>query len=102
MKRDLDKYHLMKVFNAVALEGSFTNAATRLNMTVSSVSKAVNQLEAVLGSRLLNRTTRKQSLTDAGRIYIEHSLYRQNVFFLRLSMVEGFKEFSHSGCFQLS
>ena len=70
MKRDSDKFHLMKVFHAVALKGSFTAAAKNLGMTVSSVSKAVKQLENSLQTRLLHRTTRSQSLTDSGRDYL--------------------------------
>ncbi|MCJ8270251.1 MAG: LysR family transcriptional regulator, partial [Psychrosphaera sp.] len=70
MKRDSDKFHLMKVFQMVALKGSFTKAAYELSMTVSSVSKAVNQLETSLQTRLLHRTTRSQSLTDSGREYL--------------------------------
>lgn len=69
MRRESDKFHLMKVFHEVAIQGSFTNAAKSLAMTTSSVSKAVTQLEEHLQTKLLNRTTRYQSLTDAGRIY---------------------------------
>lgn len=70
MKRESDKFHLMKVFQTVAIKGSFTKAANELSMTVSSVSKAVNQLETSLQTRLLHRTTRSQSLTDSGREYL--------------------------------
>lgn len=70
MKRENDKYHLMKVFHEVAIKGSFTKAAQSLAMTTSSVSKAVNQLEQSLQTKLLFRTTRSQSLTDSGRLYV--------------------------------
>jgi DNA-binding transcriptional LysR family regulator len=51
--------------------GSFTAAAHALGRTTSYVSKAITRLEKRLGSRLLNRTTRTLSLTDAGRAYFE-------------------------------
>ncbi|MEE7457572.1 LysR family transcriptional regulator [Methylorubrum populi] len=53
-------------FATVAQEGSFTRAAKRLNMTQSALSHAVNNLEARLGLRLLNRSTRNLSTTAAG------------------------------------
>lgn len=70
MRRENDKFHLMNVFYEVAAKGSFTKAAQSLGMTTSSVSKAVTQLEDALQVKLLNRTTRSQSLTDSGRIYV--------------------------------
>jgi DNA-binding transcriptional LysR family regulator len=70
MRRENDKFHLMNVFHEVAIKGSFTKAAQSLGMTTSSVSKAVTQLEEALQVKLLNRTTRSQSLTDSGRIYV--------------------------------
>jgi DNA-binding transcriptional LysR family regulator len=70
MRRENDKFHLMNVFHEVAISGSFTKTAESLGMTTSSVSKAVNQLENALQVKLLNRTTRHQSLTDSGRIYV--------------------------------
>jgi len=60
----------MKVFHQVVINESFTKAAYELNMTVSSVSKAIQQLENSLKTKLLYRTTRKQSLTDSGRDYL--------------------------------
>lgn len=55
------------VFYRVVEESSFSSAARRLNLPVSSVSRAVARLEGDLGVRLLTRTTRSLSLTDAGR-----------------------------------
>ncbi|WP_374973691.1 LysR family transcriptional regulator [Spongiibacter marinus] len=60
----LDDIH---VFAQVVDAGSFTEAATRLNISKSLVSKQVSRLEARLQLRLLNRSTRSLSLTDAGR-----------------------------------
>jgi DNA-binding transcriptional LysR family regulator len=55
------------VFVAVVETESFTGAASKLGVPKSSVSRSVSQLEDDLGVRLLNRTTRKLSLTEAGR-----------------------------------
>ncbi|XES86447.1 LysR family transcriptional regulator [Franconibacter pulveris] len=51
--------------------GSFSAAAGRLNLTGSAVSKSVARLESRLGSRLLDRTTRRMALTDAGQAYYD-------------------------------
>lgn len=59
------------VFVGVINTGSFTAAARALGHSTSYVSKEVSRLEKRLGSRLLNRTTRTISLTDAGRAYYE-------------------------------
>jgi DNA-binding transcriptional LysR family regulator len=55
------------VFVRVVEAGSFTAAATALSLPTSSVSRAVSNLEEELGVRLLNRSTRKLSLTESGR-----------------------------------
>lgn len=54
-------------FVAAAEAGGFTAAATRLDLTPAAVSKAVRQLEAELGVRLFDRTTRRVRLSDEGR-----------------------------------
>ncbi len=59
------------VFVAVINSGSFTAAAEMLARSTSYISKQITRLEKRLGSRLLNRTTRTISLTDAGRAYFE-------------------------------
>ena len=61
----------MTVFVGVINAGSFTAAAHALGHSTSYVSKEITRLEKRLGSRLLNRTTRTISLTDAGRAYFE-------------------------------
>ena len=58
-------------FVRVAESGSFTTAARSLRLPTSSVSRAVANLEEELGSRLINRSTRKLSLTDAGDQYFQ-------------------------------
>ena len=57
------------VFARVVQTGSFTQAAKQLGMPKSTVSRKVSELEERLGSRLLQRTTRKLCLTDVGRTY---------------------------------
>ena len=60
------------VFTRVVQAGSFTAAARALGAPKSTVSRKVLDLEERLGSRLLQRTTRKLSLTDVGRTYYEY------------------------------
>jgi DNA-binding transcriptional LysR family regulator len=60
------------VFARVVQAGSFTGAAAKLAMPKSTVSRKVSELEEHLKARLLQRTTRKLSLTDVGRIYYDH------------------------------
>ncbi len=59
----------MQALVAVVDSGSFSKAAVRLSITATMVGKHINALESVLSVRLLNRTTRKQSLTEAGEQY---------------------------------
>lgn len=61
------------VFVQVVKSGSFTDAAEHLGMSKSGVSKFVTRLEEHLGARLLNRTTRRLSLTEAGEVFFERS-----------------------------
>ena len=61
------------VFVQVVDSGSFTAAAERLEISKSVVSKYVSRLEDRLGARLLNRTTRRLSLTEVGHVFYERS-----------------------------
>lgn len=63
----------LTIFCAVAETGGFSAAARRLQVTKSAVSKAVQKLEARLAARLLHRTTRKISLTEAGEAFYQHA-----------------------------
>lgn len=63
----------MLVFAKVVETNSFSAAARRLGMSRSAASKHVTRLEQTLAARLLNRTTRKLSLTEAGRSVYAHS-----------------------------
>src|SRR4051812_31902959 len=57
-------------FWKVALHRGFTAAAAELEVSPSALSQAIRQLEGRLGVRLLNRTTRSVSLTEAGEAYL--------------------------------
>ena len=61
------------VFERVVSEGSLTAAAARLNQPKSSVSRALSRLESDLGVRLLQRTTRKLHLTEAGQVFFDRT-----------------------------
>lgn len=66
----MDRIEDIEVFAEVAERGSFVAAARRLNRSPTAVTRAVADLEARLGVRLLNRTTRAVSLTDAGARFL--------------------------------
>lgn len=65
-----DSAHGLQLLVAIADSGSFTAAAARLGLSPSAVSKAVTRVEERLGVRLVQRTTRRVSFTDAGEAYI--------------------------------
>jgi DNA-binding transcriptional LysR family regulator len=67
----MDRFDNMRVFAKVVESGSFTGAAMRLGISASMVSQHVKELEERLAARLLNRTTRRVSLTETGRAYFE-------------------------------
>lgn len=67
----MDRLNSMTIFVEVVKGNGFTAAAEKIGMSRSQVSKSVMQLEEHLGTRLLNRTTRRVSLTEIGRIYYE-------------------------------
>jgi len=60
------------VFAEVVERGGFTAAGQALGMPKSNVSRTVSRLEAALGVQLLERSTRKQTLTEIGQMYFEH------------------------------
>lgn len=70
----MDLLASMKIFVAVVEGGSFAAAADRLDVSRAMVSKQVQKLEEHLGTRLMNRTTRRLSLTETGREFHERSL----------------------------
>ena len=67
----MDRLSSMNAFVMAAELGSYARAAERLNMSPQMVAKHVAALEQRLGARLLNRTTRRQSLTELGSAYYE-------------------------------
>jgi DNA-binding transcriptional LysR family regulator len=66
----MDRLDAMSVLVAVAENGSFSAAARKLGTPLPTVSRKISELEARLNARLLTRTTRRLSLTDAGEAYI--------------------------------
>jgi DNA-binding transcriptional LysR family regulator len=67
----MDRFHAITAFAKVVETGSFVRAAALLDVSVSAVSRHVAELEEHLDARLLNRTTRRLSLTESGRIFYE-------------------------------
>jgi DNA-binding transcriptional LysR family regulator len=63
----MDRLRAFEVFASVVAKGSFTRAAAALETSPANVTRYVNELEAHLGTRLLNRSSRKVSLTESGR-----------------------------------
>jgi DNA-binding transcriptional LysR family regulator len=67
----MDKLRAMGIFVRIVEAGSLTAAADLLDTSLTSVVRSLATLEAALGTRLLNRTTRRIALTDEGREYFE-------------------------------
>ncbi|AGO57151.1 MULTISPECIES: HTH-type transcriptional activator AaeR [Serratia] len=67
----MERLKRMSVFAKVVECGSFTAAARQLDMSVSSISQTVSKLENELQVKLLNRSTRRIGLTEAGKIYYQ-------------------------------
>jgi DNA-binding transcriptional LysR family regulator len=70
----MDRFDAMQAFARVVETGSFTKAAETLQLSKTSVTQLVQQLEARLRVKLLNRTTRKVNVTADGAVYYEHVL----------------------------
>ncbi len=70
----MDRFDAMRAFARVVEAGSFTQAARTLDMSKTSVTQLVQQLEARLRVKLLNRTTRKVNVTPDGAFYYERVL----------------------------
>lgn len=66
----MDTLRCMRAFVAVAERGSFAGAAEQLQVSAVMVGKYIQQLEAHLGTGLLQRNTRRQRLTEAGSTYL--------------------------------
>ena len=70
----MDRFDAIRAFAQVVESGSFAKAAERLGMSTSAASRHVADLESHLQTRLLNRTTRRVSLTESGRAFYERSV----------------------------
>jgi DNA-binding transcriptional LysR family regulator len=69
----MDQLSALKAFCRVVEAGGFSAAAAELNVSHTVMSKQVRQLETLLGAQLLNRTTRRLALTEAGQAYYERA-----------------------------
>jgi DNA-binding transcriptional LysR family regulator len=67
----MDRFEAMSMLVAVAERGNFSAAGRALNVPLATLSRKISDLETLLGTRLLVRTTRKVTLTDAGVAYLE-------------------------------
>ena len=67
----MDRFQAMRVFTQVVESGSFSAAAEKLGLSPTAASRHVAELETHLQTRLLNRTTRRVSLTESGRAFHE-------------------------------
>ena len=66
----MDNLETMRIFVSVATQGSFSEAARRMRLSPSVVTRSISQIEEKLGIMLLNRTTRSVQLTERGQIYL--------------------------------
>lgn len=82
----------MEVFISVVDRGSFSASARHLGVSQPTISRQINGLEEKLGVRLLQRTTRRLSLTEAGEIYYKKSLQIQNEVIEANLSIRGFTE----------
>jgi len=69
----MDRFACLKTFGLVAERGSFAAAASDLGLTPAMVGRQIGWLEERLGVALITRTTRRQSLTEAGLVFLERS-----------------------------
>lgn len=69
----MDSFKAIQVFVRVVQHGSLSSAARQLGTSPASVSRQVSALEEQLGARLVNRTSRKLTLTEAGETYFRHA-----------------------------
>lgn len=70
----MDQLTSMKTFVTVVQIGSFASAADVLGISSTMVGKHIKSLETNLSTKLLNRTTRKQNLTESGHLYYNHCM----------------------------
>lgn len=68
----MDRFTALNVFRRVAELKSFAEAGRQMDLSPPAISKNINELEAHLGVRLFDRTTRRVNLTEAGSLYFDH------------------------------
>jgi DNA-binding transcriptional LysR family regulator len=69
----MDKFAAMRVFVKIADAGNLSAAGRQLSLSLTSVSHQLMALEEVLGTTLVERTTRHLSLTESGQLYYERA-----------------------------
>lgn len=69
----MDRFEALQSFVRIVEAGSISAAAGQMQLAKSALSRRLNELEARLGTKLLTRTTRQQSLTEAGRLYYQRA-----------------------------
>jgi DNA-binding transcriptional LysR family regulator len=67
------EFRHLQHFIALTQEGSFTRAARKVNIVQSGLSNSIKELEEELGTRLVERTTRKVSITETGMLFLPHA-----------------------------
>ncbi len=88
----IERYDQLAIFSVVARERSFTRAAAKLGMSQPALSRAMRQLEERLGIRLLARTTRSVSATEAGERLLQVVAHRFEEIDTELALLSQFRD----------
>ena len=91
----MDRIEAFKIFVRVVETASFSKAARELGVTQPTVTRHVAGMEQHLGARLLNRNTRRLSMTELGRIYYDKSKALLESYAATESLVHGHKSPVH-------
>ena len=94
----MDRLTEMEAFATVVDQGGFTDAAKKMGISKSAVSKHVSSLESRLGARLLNRTTRRVSPTEIGLAYYDRARRVLNDAGEADALVTAMQSRRHRGC----
>lgn len=101
MEKNSHLLEAMQVFISVVDSGSFSESARRLGLSQPSISRQLNRLEDHLGVRLLQRTTRRLSVTEVGQVYYEKARQIQRSVFEAHQSIRGYRE-TPSGTLRIS